>query len=309
MREIVTFQFEGQQLVGTLHRPDQPIDRRFSKRLVLLWLNSGYLPRSPAADVISHVSDQLAQEQGLCSLRVDLPGLGDSQGTLTDDTQTYFSRVTRGLNVDAANAIAKETCARLGFDGVIMGGICGAAITSMFAADSQDLAPIEGLVLLDPSFKLVQPFQALSKSGSQATADVRRLSLKDMVATARVRVLERPWGQRLRRGWRFVKPAIAPAKKLVKAFRRDAYLPPDANRPLFDAFRRITRRGLPTLVLMPGDERANAERFDYVGLVTRQGADSITRHYIAGTNHAFSEGSGESRVRNCLVDWASGRFG
>jgi hypothetical protein len=308
MREIVLFHFAGQQLVATWHRSSGastgPVASLGSKRVALLWLNSGYLPRSPAGDVISRLSDQFADEHGICSFRIDLPGLGDSQGTLSDDTQTYFSRVARGLNVEAANAVAHDVCERFGFEGVIMGGICGASITSMYVANQADSAPIVGLVLLDPSFKLVQPFEGLPKAADQRPVrpSVRK-RLKSGIAGLRIFVLQRSWGQFLWRQWRRCKPYLPPLRSAVRWLRDASYLPPDANHALFDAFRRLARRRLPMLVVLAGDEREYAERFDYVGLALRDGGTAITRHFVGGTNHAFVEGNGESEVRQRVADW------
>jgi hypothetical protein len=309
MREVVTFRFADQQLVGTLHRAAAPEASSVAsasehKRLAFLWLNSGYLPRSPAGDVISHLSDRFAEENGVWSFRIDLPGLGDSQGSLSDDTQTYFSRVARGLNVPAANAVAREVCERFGFDAVVMGGICGASITSIYAADAAESGPIAGLVLLDPSFKLVQPFQGIPKTSGQAPARPPLLRrLKETVVGLRIHVLEREWGQFLRRIWRRCKPYFAPLRRALRSIRGGARLPTDANRPLLDAFRRLARRGLPMLVVLAGDEHEYKERFDYVGLGLREAGGAITRHFLRGTNHAFIEGNGESEVRQRVTAW------
>lgn len=308
MREAVTFQFEGRQLVGTFHRPADhslPSGRKNgSKRVAFLWLNSGYLPRSPVGDVISHVADRLAQD-GMASFRFDLPGLGDSQGSLADDTQTYFSRVARGLNVTAANAVAREMCRRYDYDAVLMGGICGASITSIYAADAPDGDTVAGLVLLDPSFKLVHPFQAApAEPGAAPPPPSLRRRLKTRIQELRLRVLGSGWGQALRNVWRRFKPVLSPLRKVAKSFRGEA-LPSDANQPLFNAFCRLARRRLPILALMAGDRALHAERFDYLDVVLRGSNSSVVRHYLADTNHSFSEAGGKVEVIQHVLHWLS----
>ncbi len=305
MREVITFQFEGQQLVGTFHRPaawpsvSDPATLG-SGRVALLWLNSGYLPRSPVGDVVAHLADRLAAD-GLGSFRLDLPGLGDSQGTLADDTQTYFSKVARGLNVDAANAVARDVCGRLGFKGVIMGGICGASITSIYAAASSESSGIVGLLLLDPSFKLVQPFVAPTGAAAAAPGQAPD-RMKQRLKNFRIRVLETRWGQGLRVAWRRCKPLLSPVRKLNRALRAES-LPADANRPLFDGFCGLVRRQFPMLVLLAGDQALHAERFDYVDVALRSAGPAVTRHYLPATNHSFVEGNGEADVCRLVSAW------
>ena len=135
---------------------------------------------------------------------------------------------------------------------------------------------------------------------SSAPCSSRLASLCD--PGKRLRVLSSAGGQALRNRWRRFKPLLSPLRKVAKSFRAET-LPADANQPLFAAFCRLVGRRLPILALMAGDRALHAERFDYLDVALRGSNSSVARHYLADTNHSFSEGNGKSDVIKCMFQW------
>jgi uncharacterized protein len=133
----------GLQLFGMLHLPVGP-----PRDVAVVLLCPGIKSRVAPHRLYVKWADHLAS-QGYPVLRFDFHGLGDSQGTIGESVMLdLYGSVQRGRFVDdtlaAVDFLEREGVASR----VILGGLCGAAITAVLAAHQDPRAAgILGLAL------------------------------------------------------------------------------------------------------------------------------------------------------------------
>lgn len=124
-RELIVLDCLGTRLQGTLHRPAYypvPTAPRAHKRVGVLFLNSLSLPRAASGDSAVHWASSIA-EQGYPSFRIDLPGLGDSDGQASPDLLDF---INAGGFAAAATAVARQLTESFALSGVVIFGHCAA---------------------------------------------------------------------------------------------------------------------------------------------------------------------------------------
>lgn len=294
-REIVEIATPSGRLVGTFHRPVNAPERP----LGLLLFNSGFLPRAPVGDLTVHLCDRFAA-QGIASFRFDMPGLGDSDGRLQADVETFFSTVLGGAHGDPGALVVDELLKRFGLSGLILGGLCGGAVTSVYAAQRRDQNPgVRGIIMLDPSFKLITsvadaPAPAAGAAGA-APKPAPTPKKPSLYAELRVKTLSTPAGQGLRKVYHVFKPGVVRTRKLWLRVRGNP-LPQDANRKLLGAIKKTSDLGIPVFIIMAGEEAAKTEKYDYKQFILRHTKGNVSYKYLPGTTHSFVEGDGEKLV-------------
>lgn len=127
-RRISTHRNDGIQLVMTHHSPNQ------QKSAGAFFPNFGYVPRNGQGGLAVRICDQLALI-GVHGIRVDLPGLGDSEGELPSDYDTFAADVRAGSMTPATLSVINHFRCHLGIESVILGGLCAASITALYAFD------------------------------------------------------------------------------------------------------------------------------------------------------------------------------
>jgi alpha-beta hydrolase superfamily lysophospholipase len=308
MRTIVELEIGGNRLVGTLHSATREVDGRAAERRRpgLLFLNSGFLPRSPVGDLTTHLADHFA-DLGISTFRFDMPGLGDSEGELPGDVETFFGSVLAGLHEQAAVKVSHELVQKYNLSGIYVGGLCGGAITSAYAAAAKDSEHIRGIAMLDPSFALQQkgPVKPAGKDDKSAPKPSLKLRAKHFIQELRVSILKTRAGQGVRKFYRYFKPVGLAVRRMLRKGRGEP-LPSDANTQLLAAMKTVCQRKVPVLVLVAGSEEQHAEKYDYfkyIGIPQRGGQ---FYRYLPDTTHSFVEGTGEAVVTQQLEQWLLG---
>lgn len=310
MRSIIEKRIDGCRLVVTMHHPAEDARAEPRIRVGIIFFNSGFLPRTAAGDLFVHLADEFAAE-GYPSFRADLPGLGDSEGDLPADTQNLFAALTRGSHGRAAGLLSSELVQDHKLHGMILAGLCGGAVTALFAAMGEGRAACRGIIQLDPSFVLVPPLEIAATckpGGTMAAQRAPRRRARDAYAKARVAFLQTRIGEFTHRAYSAVKPALVFVPKLVRRL-RGPRVPANANLRILNGWIDLLRGGMPMLTFMAGDQAKRTEKFDYLARINA--ACRTSRHkvvWIPDTTHSFVEGSGKSRTARECITWLRTTF-
>ncbi len=317
MRRCIEITVQGLRLRGTVHLPPPGMPGLNSglEGLGVIILQQGFSPRSWEGDLAVALSDSLATA-GLTTVRMDLPGLGDSEGDLPEDFLSLIDNIQEGGFAKVANECMDRLRAQLGFQRFILGGHCGGAITDFFAVSSRTADLPIGIFSLDTAFHLVR--------GAQPPAG------KPQVAPPRA-----TWAQRkevLRNEFRTAllnSPVGAPLQKTVQCVRdfvrhnrphhvhpvaedrgrpdTQQPLPPEANLRLLKCVDQVLQTGVP-LLFVKAEDPGKQLGFDYLAYVLSRRQGKVTDKRIAGTDHGFLAGDGKPRLLECVTEWIQKEF-
>jgi len=313
MRQCVEIQVEGLRLCGTFHQP-APCPESAQTRPAgagkpgVLFLNSGFLPRSAQGDLQAQMADKIAAA-GFPVFRFDLPGLGDSAGELPEDAVTFVRSVEKGFFAPYASALAARLTGIYGLEKIVVGGLCGGGISAMFGAAAARDRRVCGIILLEPIFQLVQIQEAPQQKKSWAPRWKHSFVLrtKAFYEELRVWILSRRLGAPLQKfysRWKAARKSRRPAGVRPPAQR----LPKEANLKLIHNFERVMAAGVPMLVVTAQDPRRNGSSFDYLEYILRNGRGRVDYRKIEGTNHSFLAGTGPQAVQELTADWLQANF-
>ncbi len=166
--EAVSFpNLAGLTLWGTLHRP-----RKSGADLpAVVLLSPGVKMRVGPGRLYVPLTDMLV-EHGFTVLRFDFYGLGDSQGELAETMLAdVYNHIEVGRFVDDAVAALAWLRKTHGHRRFIVGGLCGGAITALFAAQ-RDPA-VEALLSLGMTVTLASNAATPGKYMTRAQLDKR----------------------------------------------------------------------------------------------------------------------------------------
>ncbi len=247
-----------------------------SERTGVLFLNSGADPRTASGDSAVYWADSFAKS-GYPSFRIDLPGLGDSEGELPEKWQDFTELVNSGHFSPFVGCMAKSLAQRYNLSGVVVVGHCAGSVSAIYAATASKY--VKGVVALDPYFfrqEVVRP--ALRKGLSE-------LVTRNKVAAQ----LGKVYGN-------------------VKKFRllvEGNKLPGNAHLPLLRCWGHLVAAGVPILVLTTGRVTPRAGEFDYFRyLQALSGSGSrLVVENIEGANHSFADDVGREGVRQHVEPW------
>ncbi|MBU8898693.1 hypothetical protein KRR26_24070 [Corallococcus sp. M34] len=307
MRELFEVDVLGHRLWGTSH----PVPAGTPARTVgFLFLNPGHVPRDGHAGLSARAADRLSA-QGYPCFRVDLPGLGDTEGPLPDTTAELYRQVCDGGFVPVSLELVEALCQRHGLDGLVLGGLCGAATTSTYLAD-RDPRGVRGVFLFEPEFYVTEPVQdeappeASRPQGRRERwrGRVRRVTSKvfSFWGWMRMLTLENEYS----RLFRYVP---FPRQALLDLLLDRDVLPDVANVPLVQAWQRVVQRGTPALVLTAEGKLRDVffERIHQAALAHLP-HPNVSRFKLTGTNHIFTTGGAGERAVEHLVRWANQHF-
>lgn len=122
-REPVVYEHDGRRILGVLHRPAAPGGRRPA---AVLYHGFMAAKHQPPHRIFVQLSEALARA-GIVSLRVDLPGRGDSEGDSIDITVEGDLGAARGA-IDALAARPEVDASRIGLVGISWGGVLAAIL-------------------------------------------------------------------------------------------------------------------------------------------------------------------------------------
>ena len=285
-REIIAIAEAGIILRGTYHRAQCERSNSVPGASVndvigVLFLNSGFHPRAGTADSSVHWADAFAK-CGYPCFRIDLPGLGDSDGDLPEDVLEFVGLVNAGHYAQVLSGVTQKLCERFGLSGVVVMGHCAGAVSAVWAA--ANIEHVKGLILLNPFFHREEP-----------EAQGLRNQFRSWVPRSRVAAYLSAMYGRL---------------KHVCSLVRSNPLPANANIPLLRCWNQLASAGLPILVFKALAPNPRIGDFDYVAHVQRSSpaTQRIQLQCIEDTNHAFVKGPGKAAVQKHAESWLSTHF-
>lgn len=287
-RELIVLDGPGVRLRGTYH---PPADCRSEiaagpaklNRTGVLFVNSLSLPRAASGDSAVYWAESMA-EHGYPAFRIDLPGLGDSEGEASPDLLDTIS--AGGLAAVAAGA-AKQLVQRFGLTGMAIFGHCAGAVSALFAGAAG--AECAGLILLDPYFHL-----------PRAKRPKVRQELSD-------------WARRSRVG-AFLSDGYDRARKL-RLLLRGSELPGNANSALLARWKQVAAAGLPILLLKAPGIKAQGSKprvgeFDYIDYAVKLAGrkNRVSVEFVEGADHSFANREGREAVERLIAGWLAEQF-
>jgi pimeloyl-ACP methyl ester carboxylesterase len=287
-RELIVLDGLGIRIQGTYHVPPSVLSRvpsgqRGQGRTGVLFLNSLSLPRAASGDSAVRWADSIA-DHGYPAFRIDLPGLGDSEGNASTD---LLDSINAGGFAPVASAAAKELVYRFGLSGLVIFGHCAGSVSALFAASASN--ECIGLILLDPYFHLPQ------------------------AKRPRVREELSDWARRSKVG-RLLSNAYDRVRNFLLLLRGSA-LPGNANYQLLARWKQVAAAGLPILLLKAPGIKAHGSRprvgeFDYTGhalkLAGRKSRVSV--EFVEGADHSFANCGGREAVQRHIEEWLVAHF-
>jgi pimeloyl-ACP methyl ester carboxylesterase len=310
MRRCIEIQVAGLRLRGTFHQRDRAtgqIAEICANGTGVLLLNSGFLPRSAQGDLLARMGDRYANA-GMPVFRFDLPGLGESEGDLPEDAVTFVQSVERGGFGHYISALAAKIVQIYGLEKIVVGGLCGGGISSLWGAAAHKNVKFDGVMMLDPIFNLVEvqemPGQKKSRM-AQLKADFhfrKKASWEEL----RIWILKQRLAAPLQKMYSRFKTArssqrAASPKPAVQT------LPKATNHKFVQCFERLMAAQLPILVVTAHDPR-RAGGFDYMSYLLRGERFRAEHRIIEGTNHSFLEGNGPRALLDTTEEWLTKNF-
>jgi alpha-beta hydrolase superfamily lysophospholipase len=287
-RELIVLDGLGSRIQGTYHRPADGFTRTASDasgkdHLGILFVNSLSLPRAASGDAAVQWAEAFAQ-RGYPTFRVDLPGLGDSEGDASTD---LLDVINAGGFASVAAATAKELVHRFQLSGLVLFGHCAGSVSALYAAAAGK--ECKGLVLLDPYFHLPQ------------------------VKRSRVREELSDWARRSAVG-RILSNMFDRAKNLALVVNGGAP-PGNANEQLLACWKQVATAGLPILLLQAPGIKANGSKprvgdFDYIDHVVKVAGrkSRVSVEFIESADHSFANSEGRQAVQQHMEDWLASEF-
>jgi pimeloyl-ACP methyl ester carboxylesterase len=285
-RELVTMAAGGICLRGTYHRPkhhgfESRVHPDEPSRIGVLFLNSGFMPRASGGDAAVYWADSFAQ-CGYPSFRLDLPGLGDSEGDLPRKRLDFNQLVNSGHYARFISIAAKNLIERFEWSGVVLLGHCAGAVSAIYAARASK--HIKGIVLLEPYFFREEPKRAEIRNKMSFWVTRNKLAGQLGIIYGHL-------------------------KKLNRMCRADS-LPGNANLPLIGCWSNLASAGFPMLILNVRGPRLSVGEFDYLGYLQRLSgpAARLVIKFVDGANHSFADDVGRMAVRRHCEQWLDDCF-
>ena len=304
-RAILSWRILKEDLIGTYHVPETPGTGTSlnADGIGVLILNAGPAPRAGNSDLSVHIGDCLAA-CGIPVFRFDLPGLGDSTGSVPLEMQAYWRDVLRGRNDAATRELVHELRTQFGIERIVLGGLCAAVVPTLRAAD-HDQSGIAGVILLEPSFQIVDHGPGSPSVGIPAAP---RGGIRGKL---RMSLSYREWLHFLT-GANRVAAAAGPLRALLlRALQRSVghSLSRDMNVPLCMQWQSSLRRGTHSLVVVAGGLASDRDvaRIMEVLHFDGPGINELVR--VPHTNHIFTHGRARDAVVAAVEQWVGDRFG
>lgn len=287
-RALIVLDGLGVRLQGTYHLPaDRRVDSASASnrldRVGVLFVNSLSLPRAASGDSAVHWADAIA-DRGYPAFRIDLPGLGDSDG---EASTNLLDSINAGGLAAVTVAAAKKLTDRFGLTGMILFGHCAGSVSALYAASAS--AECKGLLLLDPYFHLPQ---------------AKRPKMREQLSD---------WARRSRVG-KFLSNSFDQARNLRLTLRGNAP-PANANVQLLACWKQVATAGLPILLLRAPGIKAQGARprvgeFDYIEHVTKLAGrkSRVAVEFVEDADHSFANRLGRDAVQRHIADWMAVHF-
>lgn len=287
-RELFALRGPDGMIRGTYHKARDERGRAVQspvnpERVALLFLGGLSATRASNGDSAVYWADVFAQ-RGYPSVRLDLPGFGDSDGNPPTEALEY---VNSGGYASILSSAIEQLVAQFNLAGVVIVGHCTGTVSAIYAAAASGTC--RGLVLMDPLFFL--PPTKLSKFRRDLHTWILKCHLDGLLTS----IYDR-------------------AKETLLQFRRNA-APSNANLPLLRCWKKLTATGLPILILKASGRKDASTKtrmgeFDYVEYVVELASrkSDIAVHVAEGAHHSFANRLGRAAVRQHTEEWLSAHF-
>ncbi len=271
----------------------------------ILMLNPGHVGRSGAGDLEALVGDQLAA-LGYPVYRFDFPGLGDTYGELPGWETDYFRFIQEGGNTDMALGLIEFVNLREEAQNIVLIGLCGGAITALFAA-SRASESIQGIAILDTDFSLLTPREDSDNQSSLAQSGV----LGQVLRFAKKVRHPQTW-LRFFTGENRFRSVLRPLRSILLPLAQRLLgddLPGDANRPLIDSCRRVVDRGIVILSVTAAGKLREIYLHQVEPTAFGEAREAQFQQLsIPNTNHVFTAGGAKTVVVRKLIDWVDSNW-
>lgn len=303
--EVVLFTSGGHRLPGILSRPPRPLPGAPGVLLLSPGLKHRVGPHRLHLKLARFFTDR-----GLAVFRFDFHGTGDAEGELfSDEVPVLHEAVQNGhFAENAADAVA-AFCAASGVARVIACGLCGGAITGLFAAERDPR--VVGLIGFQLPVKVLDQSADFADQISGEFSDfILMLYLKKLVSPSAWRNFfggkseyRLIWKTATRRLGRLVgrrAPAAPAAKREI---------PAGMNRNFLRAYEAVATR-LAMLWIYSEQERARYDfegDFEQVWLAGRE--RPYTKVVIPESNHEFAPDEAQQRLLAAIDTWLAETIG
>ncbi len=300
----VTFENrDGLRLFGIVHEPSP--DRRTDLAIILL--SPGVKMRVGPHGLYSKMAAAFA-ERGYWVLRFDFYGLGDSEGVIGEKyLADLYASIQVGRYVGDTAAAIEWMRKAYGIRRVILGGLCGGAITAVLASPSRD--DVAGILALGLPVMLdgtnVDKYRYITKG---QLGQIRRGYLRKLTDwRAWLRLLT------LRSDFRLLARSLGSAAGRTARQNSDAGGPKDNTNSLFPpAFLAFLSRRRPVLLLFSEMDRLWWE-FEEKFLSRHRAAveqhkDLLEIGVIAGANHVLTFEQWQADMLARSLAWLERRF-
>jgi pimeloyl-ACP methyl ester carboxylesterase len=298
----VSFDCEGCRLFGSLHRPSGP-----ASSLGVILLNQGPIDRG-GSHRIYHRWVQRLTALGVTVLRFDARGVGESEGQWAPDDESVtvaevYGRVQQGIwKPDALAAIKFMVTDPAGprVQRVILGGMCGGAVTALLAGAGHKA--VAGVVAIG--------MPLTSATATHSIADLPNTVINEEAALYGRKLFRlEPWLRFLTMKTDYRTLAHVAAARVRRLLdRRDPNAPlgddDKVNSPLFDAIKLAGQSRQPVLIVYGENDflwHEFQEQIQRVGDDPRQRPFTLVT--IPTANHTLTEEPWQLSMFQAVVEW------
>lgn len=296
---------KGLRLFGILHAPiDGP-----STGLALVLLSPGVKMRVGPQRLYLDVAD-LFVRMGIPVLRFDFHGLGDSEGTLTEELlRDLYNHIEVGRFVDDTVDAMDWMQRTHGVSRFILSGLCGGAITGLLAGERD--RRVAGLLALAITPLLASRSADPSRYMTSGQAAEIRSTYLSKLASPRAWLRLLSFRSDFRLLWRSVRSGIRPP--VPAPAQREAQATDDNASPLFPpAFFHMAASRRPMLLVFGASDRLHFEFEEKFVARHRERLaalpDAYTLHTIPHANHVLSFREWQQAMIDATAQWLQAHF-
>ncbi|HVV72516.1 MAG TPA: alpha/beta fold hydrolase [Verrucomicrobiae bacterium] len=264
------------------------------------------MPRSPQGDVTTHQADDLAQV-GYLVFRFDMPGLGDSEGTLPENALEAMQFIQTGGHTPYAVELLNQLLEAYHLQRIILAGHCGGALTAIYAAVKAQSPGLGGVLAFEPDFRMRKQTEETQARTNAIYQELRRELLRLPVGPTvhKMVVSVKKVGHACTRWLVRQDPRLRPGSAETRG---PTGLPVDANLQLITAWHALAKLEIPILVVTASLGASRNGFFDYLQFLLAQHPPRIRHIPVEGTNHSFVEGDGERAIIQLTRQWFAEMF-
>jgi alpha-beta hydrolase superfamily lysophospholipase len=294
---------------------DVSVESRAGLNIACILLSPGIKPKGGPHQLYRKLSAAFL-EQGVPVLRLDLAGIGDSHGSIASNVlNDIYAEMQAGRCVPDVLAAMDFLVQHHGIQRFLVGGLCGAAITGLLAAEADKR--VAGLFSINMPVVLVKGKAAAKDAPTEAVlaADLQVLRRKALNPTRWWRLLTFKSDYRLM--WSVLRGSL---QQLLRGGRRRrvteerTVADPDTSKVLMFLDRNFVRAlfataetGRSSLLLYGGEDRNMSEYQEYfagthAARLARY-ADRIHVRVVAQANHVLGQPEWVAEAKAHIADW------